>query len=294
MLLSKPIFQTKRLALLLLFFLSNLANANSQHSANADNIATENTDGFTLEPHRKNFFLPFSGASVSNAPYAETTEDGQFQDAELVFQLSVKYLLMDNFIVDDLDFYAGFTSISWWQAYNAEFSRPFRETNYQPELIFTYKRAWQLLGATVKQSYLSLNHQSNGQSGLLSRSWNRVIGGLKFQPTDGFKWEVQGWWRIPESDKDSPEDPDGDDNPNIERYLGYGQLDASWRSTQRQTWSVALRHNLRAEQRGAIALTWTKSIRDGASYRVSYFNGYGDGLIFYNESVQRLSLGFEF
>jgi len=41
-----------------------------------------------------------------------------------------------------------------------------------------------------------------------------------------------------------------------------------------------------------VQLNWSALTKRGISYLASYFKGYGDGLIFYNESIQRLSVGF--
>lgn len=42
--------------------------------------------------------------------------------------------------------------------------------------MFTYQKLLSILGLTGDRGYISLNNQSNGQTGHLSRSWNRVIG----------------------------------------------------------------------------------------------------------------------
>lgn len=251
-------------------------------------------NGFALLPHRGNFLLPLSFANVKDDPYEGTTEEGQYHDAELYFQFSVKYLLDSDFIFNDLDLLIGFTSTSWWQAYNADISRPFRETNYQPEVMLRYTHEWNLLGATVGQTSLAINHHSNGESGLLSRSWNRIISTIQFVPTNRITWRADLWWRIPEDEKDSPDDPHGDDNPNIEKYLGYGQVSAKWKGASAHQWELLLRHNLRTEGKGAVQLNWSKPIKSGLDYYVSYFNGYGESLIYYDETIQRISLGFKF
>lgn len=75
---------------------------------------------------------------------------------------------------------------------------------------------------------MSLNHQSNGQAGILSRSWNRIVGGIVMTSGD-LVWNARVWWRIPEDEKQSPTDIAGDDNPNIEKYMGYGGLGLLWK-----------------------------------------------------------------
>ncbi|MFX6372590.1 phospholipase A, partial [Acinetobacter baumannii] len=60
-------------------------------------------------------------------------------------------------------------------------------------------------------------HQSNGKSGLLSRSWNRIYGTMIFD-AGPLAFATKIWWRIPEDEKTDPYQASGDDNPNIEDY----------------------------------------------------------------------------
>lgn len=275
---------------------SNLFETHKQESDNIFerqrnlNIAASKR-GFSLLPHRSNYLLPITATDIENAPYIGSEEDGEYHDIEMEFQLSMKYLMTHDFIFDDLDLYFGFTSRSWWQAYNGDNSSPFRETNYEPELIVSYTHDWSLLGLTVNQTSLTFNHQSNGRSGDLSRSWNRIIGEMKFAPSHKFNWGIKGWWRIPEDEKQTVNDANGDDNPNIERYLGYGQAEFNWTRSGRQQWNLALRHNLRSKGKGAVQLGWSKPIKTGLDFYVKYFNGYGDGLIYFDQSTERLGIG---
>ncbi|MFE1636147.1 phospholipase A, partial [Acinetobacter baumannii] len=68
-----------------------------------------------------------------------------------------------------------YTQSSRWQTFNAEESRPFRETNYEPEASLMFRTNYELLGLDGRLLGVTLNHQSNGRSDPLSRSWNRVI-----------------------------------------------------------------------------------------------------------------------
>jgi hypothetical protein len=54
----------------------------------------------------------------------------------------------------------------------------------EPDVILNYHHSWSLLGLPVEQTTLPFNHQFNGQTGQLSRSWNRIILGFTFAPAD--------------------------------------------------------------------------------------------------------------
>jgi len=60
------------------------------------------------------------------------------------------------------------------------------------------------------------DHQSNGRSVPLSRSWNRIVANFGVEK-DNFGLLFKTWYRI-------PEDETSDDNPDISRYMGYGEL----------------------------------------------------------------------
>lgn len=246
---------------------------------------------FALLPHKPNYLLPVTFANISKRPYGGDPKAEKYQDTEAKFQISLKYLAVEDLMWDGLDVQVAFTVESYWQAYNGEISAPFRETNYEPEIIFNYSQPWSLLGLPVEQTYLSLNHQSNGQTGDLSRSWNRIIGGLVFAQSANVTWGVRTWWRIPEEDKLTPDDPDGDDNPYIERYMGYGEIAGLWNISDNNTLEVLFRNNLRSDNKGAVQVGWTFPITRHLRGYIEYFNGYGESLIYYNQHTQRLGIG---
>ena len=249
---------------------------------------------FAIVPHRPNFVLPASVTKIDQDPYAGTAIDSELDDVEIKFQVSLKYLAVQDLLFDDLDLEIGFTTTSWWQAYNSGISAPFRETNYEPEVILNYHHSWSLLGLPIEQTSLSFNHQSNGQTGQLSRSWNRIILGFAFAPTENVVWGLRTWYRIPEEEKIDPFDAAGDDNPDIEKYLGYGDLGGIWNIADKHSLEFMFRNNLRAKgNKGSIQLGWSFPINGRIQGYVEYFNGYGESLIYYNHHSQRLGIGFK-
>lgn len=249
---------------------------------------------FAIIPHKPNFVLPATLTRINQEPYGSIAEGAELDDVEIKFQVSLKYLFMQDLIFNDLDLQFAFTTTSWWQAYNSDISAPFRETNYEPEIIFNYHHSWSLFGLPVEQTSMSFNHQSNGQTGLLSRSWNRIILGFAFAPADNVLWALRTWYRLPEDEKIDPLDPAGDDNPDIDKYMGYGELGGLWSISEKHSLEFMFRNNLRTNNnKGTIQLGWSFPINDRIQGYVEYFNGYGESLIYYNQRTQRIGIGFK-
>ena len=74
-------------------------------------------------------------------------------------------------------------------------------------------------------------------------------------------YELTPWWRIPESAKKGGANSRGDDNPDIEKYLGHFEFRMTGFWLQQEV-SFMFRHNLRAEQRGAIEMNWLIPLSD--------------------------------
>lgn len=251
---------------------------------------------FAILPHKPNYILPVTYSEPNEAPYIDELKGYHLDDIEAKFQVSVKFVTKENLFFDGLDLQVAFTATSWWQSYNSKISAPFRETNYEPELILSYKKPWSLLGLSVGSTTLSFNHQSNGQSGYLSRSWNRVIGSVAAPIHENIIVSARAWWRLPEDEKkvvDGVYQPKGDDNPNIENYMGYGELGGLWRLPKGHNLDVLLRNNLRSDNKGAVQIGWSFPLSTHVRGYVEYFNGYGESLIYYNHSTERIGLGFK-
>ena len=250
----------------------------------------EKNKRFTLTSYKANYVLPVT---------YNWDQDGRTMDArgeeldneEVKFQLSFKVPIYKDLPILNADVYFGYTQLSLWQAYNRDVSSPFRETNYEPEIFIAAENNFDVLGFTNIQNSLGFTHQSNGQGGELSRSWNRIYLQMLFE-RGNFKWAIKPWWRIPESDKDNPLDAEGDDNPDIERFMGNFEWTGLYQWNDHNI-SFMVRNNLRSENRGAIELGWSFPITDNIRLYMQYFNGYGESLINYDTNTNRLGIGFE-
>jgi len=246
---------------------------------------------YVITAHRHNYVLPIAATSALNeAVYRENDiplREG-LEPVEVKFQISLKTQLneRDLFVQDDaLSF--GFTLEAWWQLYSKDLSSPFRETNYAPELFYLVPLLWGPFGGSTAV-VLGLEHQSNGQVQGLSRSWNRLYASLLYE-RGNFVATLQPWYRLPEEEKEPPDDPEGDDNPDILDFVGHGQIALAWRDSR---FEYALR--VRGDPvtgKGAVTIGTTFPLTGKFRGFVQYVDGYGDSLIDYDHYQRRLGIG---
>jgi phospholipase A1/A2 len=246
---------------------------------------------FTLIPHHNNYLMPLSYVD-GIAPILQRDDVVAPSDnIEAKFQLSLKTPLWTKIYDDNGYLFFAFTQQAYWQAYNSDISSPFRETNYEPELILLLPHYKNYEEAASRIIGLSLSHQSNGRAGELSRSWNRLK--LSWVTSIGNVFiNFEPWYRFKEQHKDSATDPDGDDNPDITKYMGWFELSAAYKDED-ATWRMMVRNNLRSDNRGAIRLSYSRPFNKHVRLYAELFNGYGESLIDYNRSVTRFGIGFE-
>ncbi|WP_053070759.1 phospholipase A [Halomonas sp. PR-M31] len=237
----------------------------------------------TLSVYRRNYLLPWTyNTNPNQEDFDSISSNGNADKTEAKFQISLKVSVLHNMFGDNGDLYFAYTQRSWWQAYNAKASSPFRETNHEPEAFVSFDNAYSWFGWTNTQNRVGFAHQSNGQSQPLSRSWNRLYADLLFQRGD-WAISVAPHWRIPESSDD-------DDNPDLENYIGYGDFTLV-RTFGDQEISLMVRGNPGKHHYGAL-LDYTFPLIGKVRGHVQYFDGYGESLVDYDEDVQRFGLGF--
>lgn len=222
----------------------------------------------------------------SENPNNTVTEEQEqnLTSMEAKFQLSLKTKAVENLFGDNGDIWLGYTQSSRWQVYNSDESRPFRETNYEPEASLVFRTNYDIFGLDWRMLGLTLNHQSNGRSDPLSRSWNRVMLNLGFEKNN-FALVVRPWYRI-------EEDASDDNNPDIKNYIGRGDLTAFYRWKEHD-FSLMLRHSLKGgdDNHGAAQFDWSFPISGRLRGHFQLFDGYGESLIDYNHRATYVGLG---
>jgi len=242
---------------------------------------------FAILAHRPNYVVlgSYNFAEPNEGPFDEAYpgEDVDLERFETKFQISLKVPVARELFGDNGHLYAAYTNRSFWQVANTDISRPFRETNHEPEAWLSFDNDWEFLGWRNALVDLGVSHQSNGRGGVLSRSWNRLYARLVFEHED-LAVTLKPWWRIPEADGE-------DDNPDIEDYLGNFELLAAYRHG-RHSFSAMLRNNLDfGDNRGAVQLDWSFPLNRNLRGYVQWFNGYGESLIDYNVRVNTVGFG---
>ncbi len=248
-------------------------------------------NAFAITQYKRNYFLPFTYTDNPNALGNAGLTTDNVDNKEAKFQISIKLPLYTR--TESVEgVYFGFTLTSFWQLYNAEVSKPFRETNYEPEIFYQWNTGIKILGIDFNALQLGFNHMSNGQSEERSRSWNRIMLTNLFSDADDIYY-LRTWYRIPEDDKATPDDPSGDDNPDINEY--YGRVEFGY-GTRLGNWGLLtrIRNNLSLDNnRGSIELSLSYPVSPRYEIALQYFNGYGDSLIDYNRRQNRIGLGFQ-
>lgn len=237
---------------------------------------------FVLLSHKPTYLLPFA---YNNRPNKESAgEVGEHLDRiEMKFQVSLKFSVWRRIFTENGHLSFAYTQQAYWQAFNSEISSPFRETNHEPEAILTFYSNFGVLGMRNRMLIFGYSHQSNGRANEASRSWNRLYANFVLERRN-LVISLKPWYRIPEREKD-------DDNPDIEDYMGRGELSVSYEN-ERNVYSLMFRNNLKnGDNRGAVQLDWSFPIKHNIKGYLQLFSGYGESLIDYNYSVNRVGLG---
>jgi len=244
---------------------------------------------FNLRAYKPVYLLPAFWTSDKNQtpsspnPDNTVTTPQSLDSLEAKFQLSFKTKAVENLFGSNGDIWMGYTQSSRWQVYNTEESRPFRETNYEPEVLMVFRNGYRLGGWNGRMAAVGINHQSNGRGDPLSRSWNRVMFNVGL---DRENWAVmiRPWVRISDGSED--------DNPDIEDYMGRGDLTLTHVRGGHE-FSLMARHSLRGGDRshGALQFDWGFPIHKNFRGHLQIFDGYGESLIDYNHKATYVGLG---
>lgn len=245
---------------------------------------------WVITPHKPNYLLPIAyNSNLNTAPYVFTGEQDAMEKNEIKFQISFKFPLARNLFNSNTDAYFAYTNQSYWQVYSDGISAPFRETNHEPEFILAHKNDWEIFGWKNSLLMAGFAHQSNGRSIPLSRSWNRLYASAVFE-RGNWAFNIKPWYRLPEDEKTSALDTEGDDNPDMYKYMGYGELRLFYHSNGHVV-TLMERNNLTSDSKGAVELDYSFPLYGKMKGYVQYFYGYGESLIDYDARTNRVSAG---
>ena len=238
--------------------------------------------------HKPNYFLFATyNTDPNETPYSPSLGQGPTSDlreVEAKFQLSFKTKLAQGLLKDRIDVWVAYTQQSNWQLYSP--SAPFRETNYEPEVMTVLRTDWNMLGLRMRFINFGFVHQSNGRGGTLSRSWNRLYAQFGFE-REGFSMLVRPWYRL----KDASNGGVPDNNPDITDYLGHGDLLLFYRPEgSGHSIAALLRQNFKTGK-GAVQLDWRFPLYRNLKGYLQVFSGYGETLIDYNWRQNVIGIG---
>jgi phospholipase A1 len=244
---------------------------------------------FQFTYYRPNYILPVLwSTTVNRMPESPTRGpvpiEIPYQQTEAAFQLSFKIKMVEEVFGTASDIWVGYTQQSYWQVYNDDLSRPFRETNYEPEAMWVFPTDYEILGLRGRLLSLGIAHQSNGRAEPLSRSWNRVYAmvGLERGP---FVLQAKAWQRLNESGVD-------DDNPDIADYIGRAELLGYYQLPRGGSAALRLRTTFKKDPSwGSAQFDWRFPISGKLFGYLQVFSGYGESMIDYNFRKTSVGLG---
>ncbi|MDO8925509.1 MAG: phospholipase A [Sideroxyarcus sp.] len=245
-----------------------------------------------LHGYKQIYYLFYSHSSRPNDTPTSPNPNNQVPPSyaldkdEMKFQISVKGHMMGE---DRTTLWFGYTQLSFWQFYDWEHSQPFRENNFEPELILSHRpQDWSPApGWATAFINTGIVHHSNGQVLPRSRGWNRIYmqAGLERDFGDERKLAMlpRLWKRLDGGGTD-------DDNPDIEHYLGHGDLELRYQHNGKAVLTALLR--IRSVQLDlALSSKLLTSMLHSTNLHLQYFNGYGESLIDYNQRHHTLGIG---
>lgn len=274
--------------------LDDLADAYTPLSLSYDLDKNDTRGLLSVREHNPMYLMPAWYNSSPNytpeSPARGKTEAERFsrqKRLEAKMQVSFKSKLMEDVFKTRADLWFGYTQKSDWQLYNqGRKSAPFRNTDYEPEIFLTQPVKADLpFGGKLRMLGAGFVHQSNGQSRPESRSWNRIYamagmawGKLSVMPRVWLRTDANG---------------DEDDNPDISKYMGYGDVKLQYRFNDQQNVYSVLRYNPKSGH-GAVEAAYTFPLKGKLKGVVRGFHGYGESLIDYNHKQNGLGVGLMF
>ncbi len=221
--------------------------------------------------------------SENDSPEFIVPEGFNYDNIELKFQLSFKTKVLQSFLWGTADLWVAYTQKSFWQVYNEDLSRPFREINYEPEVILNFPVKFNFFGFNTRMIGIAFNHLSNGKSEPFSRSMNRFIVHAGFERKN---WNIyaRSWYGM--------SDNSGSDNPDVSDYAGKADINIIYAKNGNVfSFTGGYNMNFNSNPRGNAEFSWSYPIQNNLKAYLQISHGYGESLIDYNHLQTTVGVG---
>lgn len=237
-------------------------------------------------------------------------------NAQVKFRISMKFRVLEpNLYVLKYNLfpaYFAYTQKSLWNV--GQQSGPFEESNYNPEFFLDYSVNAVIIGRFKLRTIVisPIEHESNGLSGVQSRSWNRQYVLIKFgleskeklKVTNSFLSDkallyVKLWQASGYSDQDAYLQSIGSNDKFLD-YMGRGELGLSVRNF---LWGGSLRdHQLdiktpvfRDKRKNSYEFEFRQQLPNmNFALYLQYWYGYGETLLRFDQFGRRGFVGLSF
>ena len=231
-------------------------------------------------------------ALSANEPSYFVVGNNSERGADARFQISFKYRPFDpsgsvaDFFPALSNLYFAYTQTTLWDLGGK--SSPFRDTSYRPSVFYRWLGSGR--GLWPDEYRVGAEHESNGQSGLDSRSLNIAF----VRPT--WNLDFENGRRLSLSPK-FIQYLDKDENSDIQRYRGYADWQVRYGREDGLVLGGLYRLGTAGHSTGQVDISYPLSdrifARTGAFVHLQLFSGYGETLLDYNQrSDTQLRIGF--
>ena len=196
------------------------------------------------------------------------------------FQLSISQRLTNATLPWGTYIYLFFSQKVFWEIFQD--SMPMSDLNFNPGI--GWSKPFFVKDRYCGKLTLILEHESNGKDGEASRSWNKVSLAGTAYVTDWLGVHAKYWIPI----------VDGMNNKDILKYSGIFQMGFQLNSNdrrftlgatfvKRQGWNMNWNTNIQAG--------WRIHKESNQYLFLDFYNGYGEGLLAYNQFHNRIRFG---
>ena len=238
----------------------------------------ENTDSIKKELDIGPYFGLYKDSyfAVGTDPFHKPTAT----NSGVKFQISIKQRLTNATLLWHTYLYLFFTEKVFWEVFQN--SMPMSDQNFNPGI--GWSKPFFIKDRYCGNLTLIVEHESNGRDSIFSRSWNKVSLAANAYVTDQLSVHAKYWIPI----------IDSGNNRDILRYSGIFQWGFQYNTSNRR-WTL----DATFVKRQGWNMNWNTNIRLG--FRIikntnqylylDYYNGYGEGLLAYNQFHNRLRIG---